>query len=564
MRKAKIKKDLKLDDFKEFFQRVYFSRALELKGPDGQYSRAELNKISDFLQDFQTNPPNMRESLSSIGTQGSRAILSLSSLAYIGDKALSIEKNEREARLSEWTTENAEILAQEQSKSSSQIKKRQQASSYAKALEEEKKGTASNMGVTSCLKLMSYLQQESTLLELSIAPSAKIRCTPQYDAAFVDFCTKVEENLKNMEQYYPRDDRKENKNPIRKMVETLFPHGEQSFRNGCNQVYNQMMNAEYTATQTLQKSDGTMCDFAYKTHIMDRAKLITICNDLAICNEGISLDEAFALVEKLFEDRQELTLLAKNKHLITKKNPSFSVHHALRDLQKSKVEIDHSRIGTIEPESDLQKLHSQFAKFTTTILCYLAKLQAVSAIPALRENLYNLFAADTEKVDRWINDRKVIKEESYAAYTAYLKKKWAAISSLAKQVDDYNALDNAALFAKLTNDIETDLGLHEITRKMFGEEMPHVGRWGLEILSTPERVKLKVKLVLPPPEAKEASDLELPKKGDIEDDEAGPQAALGDEAGPQAALGDEAGALAGWNDDAVVGAGEYNLFNLGP
>lgn len=454
MSKAKIKKDLKFDNFKDFFQKVYFSRALELKGPDGQYSRTKINEISDFLQDFQTNPANMQELIANRGLQAGDPILSLGSIAYSCNSLIPLP-----------------------------------------TLRQQQYNCLKN-AVTFCMTLINYLQYEYTYLELSTASSSKIRCTPQYEGAFVDFCTKVEEILKSVEQYCPRVQNQGNIRQLYKMVEQLG-FNEANFKTN----YDHFSRPSVSCPNFIPKSnEGTVWDFSYKTHIMDKAKFITICNDLAICNEGVPLDKALELAAGLFADHEEQILRNQNKHLLNKNNTSLSLHKGLKNLQTLSIAIDQSRITT-EPQLHLQKLHSKFAQITTTILCYLAKLQAVSEKPAYGVKLHEFFPEKSKEVKSWAQASKIT-EEAYSAYTGYLKKKWEAISSLAKQVDDYKALDNAALFVKLTNDIETDLGLHEITRKMFGEEMPRVGRWCLEILSTPERVKIKVKLV-PPPEAHE-------------------------------------------------------------
>jgi hypothetical protein len=527
MKKASIpeedKKNLNLKNFKKFFQKVYFSRALELKDPDGEYNRTEIDEISDFLGRFKTNPPNMKEIFEKRGAEGEGAIVSLSSIAYCSTMLLALDQQilaELEQQMvAEAETKAAKDYAQKKQKNFKPLNETDP-SSLANGIEEAREKLYVSIAFNSCIALVSYLQQESTFLKLSIA-SENIRCTPQYDPTFVDFCTKVEESLKNIEKYYSRDHSRQNEHKaiVKKMFERqphidLFTPEEffSIYNEKCKNMALTHLRLMISANDILAKSDHTEWDYSYQKCIMDKNKFIAICNNLKIWNaEQIVLDTALNAASELFKDHEEKCLKKIDKHRFSQTDSSWAskTSEYLIDCTE-KIKISRTVTTPKAEASAVENLHINFARFTPSVLFLFAELQALDNAPKLTAMLHQKCTGASKAVILWGQKYESMKKKSCKKFTSHLEKRWEKISCLAKKVPDYATLNNAELFAKLTNDIETDLGLHEMTRKMFGENsIQEYGKW---LTKLTVGGKLKIEPLIPG----EETDTALPEEDALE------------------------------------------------
>jgi hypothetical protein len=420
----------------------------------------------EFLKHFATHPRTMAQQLKSRGYGENKAIMTKDGLHQVFLETQTKIQAEAKKNFSRYeTTANTNLARLKSSAHSAQDKRTKiRIGLEEMKLKQEKSKLEDLITTTSYLCWMSYFRQVSVASELLLA-SQEIAYTKE------SLFSKVPINLHIMAKDLTLS-------IFKTIVESAYPE-ENDFTSAYAEISDLMMNTEVSRAARFEcKPEGF--DFLFhETHLMNKEKFIETLNSLKLWDpdNDFTLDEMTQLCSKLHLNN-DLSLVLRNKdskikNFLKSKNIEnaemlgFFVKHWYRDSHEAKSIIDASKVAYA---TELAKVHIKFTKFTTKALCYIAQFQGyIAAVGSSKLKKGFSFVNHDVSVAKF---KKLIEglQSGYELGKKRLQKDWETTAKLARTVENYkDILDDAGLLQKLTDDVETDLGLHEMTCSIFGD-----------------------------------------------------------------------------------------------
>jgi hypothetical protein len=469
-------------DFVEFITNLYTEDASKL-----EITNMSIDRAMDFLRKYQPSPPNMKEILENGPIVSHTGLICLASNIVEqeqkeNEQSLTLLKDKKEAKL---TT----LFKQKQRDAC----EKDYAQEYKKAEYEYQNSTM----LTVILCFMHHFQQLLTKFELSVEPSAMVRKVAFDEGALFhfssDFVQAIEEESKKQTSGKSKTCKGIFAQKMQNLVKSL---DETDFEKKFNALGEQMIQKQKlglinpTRAFTEIKKNGDLACLVHEAPVVTREKFIQTFQSLKIWAEKLepslinqellqpiqpSFDDATTISCELFKGNQlqrvEQGIQKSTTHM--KQIHGTNTDKLLQDGLAWNTKAEMSQIFKIKEESPLANLHLDFANFAAKILCHLATVQEFASILRSRKSEYEFCVAQEVEEGLMVDctsayySAQELQEKTYKEQKENLKSAWGEITNLAQAIPYTET--NANLFNRLTHEVITDFGLHELTVHIFGD-----------------------------------------------------------------------------------------------
>ncbi len=328
------------------------------------------------------------------------------------------------------------------------------------------------------LFFIGYLNQVSIQADMAIA-SKEMIYKSHVSEFFRIFGSFKEYNA--MFQLEPQESSAESRQAKVKGLRALMQKlSEEKWEGFCNFIGEEMKKVH--SLQTIIHYEGDeCCTCLYVVPLMKKETFICVAQSLDIWGEGIDFQTTLAIAQDFFNGKLVgIEEMCMKEAALQLKDPSanweFYRDRFFKRLTEAQEEVCRAREQLNESPKAI--LHNEFAQLTTTILHHLAthSYPIICNLAFVTSNLYDSLGEDKVaascKLEKSFKRFSAKKKGEFDASKSKLAELWQKISCLAleipKEQEQYTATGEK-LFVQLTEEVETDFGLHQMMAKMLGE-----------------------------------------------------------------------------------------------
>ena len=324
------------------------------------------------------------------------------------------------------------------------------------------------------LFFIGYLNHVSIQADMAIASNEMIYKSHVSEFFRIFGSFKEYEAMFQLEPKESSEERKQAKvKGLRSLMQKL---PEEKWEGFCNFIGEEMK--KVNSLQTVIHYEGyECCTCLYVVPLMKKETFICVAQSLDIWGKGIDFKTTLAIAEDFFKGKllgiEEMCL---KEDALQLKDPSanweFYRDRFFKRLTEAQEEVCSARQQLNASPKAI--LHNEFAQLTTTILYHLATYSypIIYNLASVASSLCEDKVAASCKLEASFKRFSATKKGEFDTSKSKLAELWQNISGLAleipKEQEQYTATGEK-LFVQLTEEVETDFGLHQMMAKMLGE-----------------------------------------------------------------------------------------------